>query len=167
MDRRHLLKLLGTTTAFAGLSRAELQALLTPGGTMPLQPLGVQLYTVRLEMENGVEQTLERVAAIGYEEVEFAGYFDHSPTEIREMLARTGLHSPAAHIQPAFETDAWARILDDANEAGHEYVVVASVPQRMRADLDGWRRTADAMTGAGERARAACRAVMSWMTHRN
>ena len=33
MDRRHLLKLLGTTTAFAGLSSAELEALLTPGGT--------------------------------------------------------------------------------------------------------------------------------------
>ncbi len=124
-------------------------------GSTPLQRLGVQLYTVRSEMENGVEPTLERVAAIGYEEVEFAGYFGHSPTEIRGMLARTGLRSPAAHIPPAFEVDAWARILDDANETGHEYVVVASIPQRMRADLDGWRRTAEAMTGAGERARAA------------
>ncbi len=123
--------------------------------TTRLQPLGVQLYTLRSEMEGRVEQTLERVAAIGYQEVEFAGYFGHSPTEIREILARTGLHSPAAHIQPAFETDAWAGILDDANEAGHEYVVVASVPQSMRADLDSWRRTAEAMTGAGERARVA------------
>ena len=32
MNRRHLLKLLGTTAAFAGLSAAELEALLTPGG---------------------------------------------------------------------------------------------------------------------------------------
>ncbi len=113
--------------------------------TTPLQPLGVQLYTLRSEMEGRVEQTLERVAAIGYQEVEFAGYFGHSPTEIRGMLARTGLRSPATHIQPAFETDAWARILDDANEIGHEYVVVASIPRSMRADLDGWRRTAEAM----------------------
>ena len=134
---------------------AALTAAGSGSGTTRLQPLGVQLYTVRSEMENGVEQTLERVAAIGYEEVEFAGYFGHTPTEIRGMLARTGLRGPAAHIQPAFETDAWARTLDDANEAGHEYVVVASIPQRMRADLDAWRRTAEAMTGAGERARAA------------
>ena len=126
-------------------------------GTMPIQPLGVQLYTLRSEMENRVEQTLERVAAIGYEEVEFVRflYFDHSPAEIRGMLARTGLRAPATHVDPTFETDAWARILDDANEAGHEYVVVASIPQSMRADLDSWRRTAEAMTGAGERARAA------------
>ena len=33
MDRRHLLKLLGTTAAFAGLTSVELEALLTPGGT--------------------------------------------------------------------------------------------------------------------------------------
>ena len=126
-------------------------------GTMPLQPLGVQLYTLRSAMAGRVEETLERVAAIGYQEVEFVRslYFAHSPTEIREMLARTGLHAPASHIAPTFETDAWARILDEANEAGHEYVVVASIPESMRADLDSWRRTAEAMTGAGERARAA------------
>lgn len=33
MDRRHLLELLGTTAAFAGLSPLKLAALLTPGGT--------------------------------------------------------------------------------------------------------------------------------------
>ena len=33
MDRRHLLKVLGTTAAFAGLTPPELEALLTPGGT--------------------------------------------------------------------------------------------------------------------------------------
>ncbi len=123
-------------------------------GTTALGPLGLQLYTVRSEMENGVEQTLERVAAIGYQEVEFAGYFGHSPAEIREMLARTGLRSPATHIALAIET-ALARILDDANTIGHEYLVVPSIPQSLRADLDGWRRTAATMTGAGEQARAA------------
>lgn len=122
-----------------------------------LEPLGVQLYTLRSEMDGRVEQTLERVAAIGYQEVELvrSQYFGHSPTEIREMLARTGLRAPASHIAPTFEPDAWARILDDANEVGQEYVVVASIPANMRADLDDWRRTAEAMTGAGERARAA------------
>ena len=126
-------------------------------GTTRLQPLGVQLYTLRSEMEGRVEQTLERVASIGYQEVELvrSQYFGHSPTEIREMLARTGLRAPASHIAPSFETDAWERILDDANEVGHEYVVVASIPLNMRANLDDWRRTAEAMTGAGERARAA------------
>ena len=151
-------------TGEAASGEAAMTAASGGSGATRLQPLGVQLYTLRSEMEGRVEQTLERVAAIGYQEVEFVRflYFDHSPTEIREMLARTremlartGLRAPASHIPPTFETEAWARILDDANEAGHEYVVVASIPESMRANLDGWRRTAEAMTGAGERARAA------------
>ncbi len=135
------------TASTAGAATGE-------SGTTALGPLGLQLYTVRSEMENGVEQTLERVAAIGYQEVEFAGYFGHSPAEIRGMLARTGLRSPATHIALAVET-ALARILDDANTIGHEYLVVPSIPQSLRADLDGWRRTAATLTGAGEQARAA------------
>jgi glucoside 3-dehydrogenase (cytochrome c) hitch-hiker subunit len=37
MDRRHLLKLLGTTAAFAGWTPLELEALLKPGGTQRAQ----------------------------------------------------------------------------------------------------------------------------------
>ena len=146
-----------TVPCEAAPGEAALTAAGSGSGTTRLQPLGVQLYTLRSEMEGRVEQTLERVAAIGYQEVEFvrSQYFGHSPTEIRGMLARTGLRAPASHIAPSFETDAWERILDDANEVGHEYVVVASIPLNMRANLDDWRRTAEAMTEAGERARAA------------
>jgi sugar phosphate isomerase/epimerase len=152
----------GTAAACSGESEAGAGEAGAAAGTAaaasmasPIGPIGVQLYTVRAEMTNGVESTLERVAAIGYEEVEFAGYFGHSPTEIREMLARTGLRSPATHIPPNFEVDAWSKILDDSNEIGHEYVVVASIPQSMRSSLDAWRETGAAMSRAGDRARSA------------
>ena len=38
----------------------------------------MQLYTVRAAMAMDVAATLQAVAGIGYEEVEFAGYFEHS-----------------------------------------------------------------------------------------
>ena len=145
----------GGAAEAAGEAAAPTSEATATSTASPIGPIGVQLYTVRSEMPNGVEATLERVAAIGYEEVEFVGYFGHSPSEIREMLVRTGLRSPSRHIAPDFEPDAWAQILDDANETGHQNVVVASIPQSMRSDLDAWRRTAEAMTRAGERARAA------------
>ena len=58
---------------------------------------GLQLYTVRASMAEDVEATLQAVAGIGYQEVEFAGYFDHSPAQIRALLDRYGLVSPSAH----------------------------------------------------------------------
>jgi sugar phosphate isomerase/epimerase len=116
-------------------------------------PLGLQLYSVRDEMERSVEATLEAVAAMGYAEVEFAGRFGHTPRQIRRMVADAGLAAPAAHIPPDFEPDAWSRSLDEAAAAGHRAVIVAWIPEPMRDSSDAWRRTAAAMAGAGARAR--------------
>src|SRR5207237_1083079 len=72
-----------------------------------IERVGLQLYTVRHEMEKDVEGTIARVAASGYREVEFAGYFKKTPAEIRAMLDRHGLTSPSAHIGSS-EPDAWS-----------------------------------------------------------
>ncbi len=53
-----------------------------------IQRLGMQLYTVRTEMEKDVDATLARVAALGYKEVEFAGYFKRTPAQIRDGLKK-------------------------------------------------------------------------------
>lgn len=160
MDRREVLKRLSAGAVALGWASPVGLASRPAGdatrGRLPdIGPLGVQLYTVRGEMEEDVEATLERVAAIGYEEVEFAGYFGHSPAEIRRMLERTGLKAPAAHVTEPLWNGTWARALDDAAEAGHEYVVIAWIPEQVRPDLDGWRRTAALLSDAGEQARAA------------
>ncbi len=77
MDRREFLA--SSATAIAAT------ASLSPG-LHPLSPLGLQLYTVRDAMQRDFEGTLARVARVGYREVEFAGYFDHSPVQVHDML---------------------------------------------------------------------------------
>lgn len=163
VTRREALKRLSALAAGAagasaldgGGGAAALTSTAKGGVARRLAPLGVQLYTVRDQMQRGVPSTLERVAAVGYEEVEFAGYFGHSPEEIRDMLAKVGLRAPATHIPATFETESWSRILDEAGRAGHDYVVVPSLPQEMRSSLDAWRRTAEMMSRAAEKAREA------------
>jgi len=116
-------------------------------------PLGLQLYTLRTEMERDVAETLARVAEIGYEEVEFAGYFGHSPSEIRRFLADAGLRAPSAHVDLNLVEEAWPATLEAAVAVGHEYVVVPSIPESMRTSLDDWRRSADRLTRAAAEAR--------------
>src|SRR6266487_3911696 len=48
--------------------------------------LGVQLYTVRDLMAKDFEGTLAKVAARGYAEVGFAGYFDPAPKAVKAIL---------------------------------------------------------------------------------
>jgi len=120
-----------------------------------LDRIGLQLYTVRTEMARELPGTLRRIAAIGYDEVEFAGYFGHPPAAVKAALADAGLAAPAAHVP--FETlDArWDQVLDAAAAIGHHTVLVAWTPPGVRADLDGWERLAERFNRAGERARAA------------
>ena len=106
-----------------------------------LEKIGLQLYTVRDQMKADFEGTLARVAEIGYKEVEFAGYFDHTPADVRAILDRHGLTAPSTHVGDT-SPEAWKASLDAAKTIGHEYIVVPWIPQERRLTLDGWKRVA-------------------------
>lgn len=120
-----------------------------------LDRIGLQLYTVRAEMARDFEGTLARVAGFGYREVEFAGYFERTPAQVKAALAAAGLDAPATHV--AFETlgDGWDGVLETSAAIGHTDVVVPSIPPGELRDLDGVKRVAERFNRAGERARAA------------
>jgi sugar phosphate isomerase/epimerase len=120
----------------------------------PLPPVGVQLYTVRALLKRDFEGTLAGLAAIGFREVEFAGYHGHTPQAVRAALGRAGLLAPSAHVEIDAVRDDLPRVLDAAAVMGHRYVVVAWLPERQRT-LDGYRAAADLFNRAGHEAGAA------------
>jgi sugar phosphate isomerase/epimerase len=77
-------------------------------------PLSVQLYSVRQQIAEDLEGTLERLAALGFENVEPYGAFVVGSDEYAAALAATGLSAPSAHAgvldlsdpSPAFEAAA-------------------------------------------------------------
>src|SRR5437667_10804915 len=86
--------------------------------------IGVQLYTVRDLMKQDFDGTLAKVAATGYKEVEFAGYFDHSPKHVRAAVDRRGLTAPSAHIDyKSLSDDKIPAVSEAAKVVGHEYLV--------------------------------------------
>src|SRR5690606_6047498 len=109
----------------------------------------------RAAMKADLPATLARVAGIGYREVEFAGYFDRSPVEIRDILAANGLRAPATHIPFARLDDGWAAALDDSRTMGHEWVVIPWLPAEARRTADDWRRLAERYDRAARQAREA------------
>jgi sugar phosphate isomerase/epimerase len=116
--------------------------------------VGLQLYTVRTEMGRDFEGTLARVAAIGYREVEFAGYFERSPAAVRKALNDTGLTAPATHVPGSSISRDWAHTLDDAAAIGCRYVVAAWIDAAERRSLDQWKVWAERFNRAGEQAAA-------------
>jgi sugar phosphate isomerase/epimerase len=116
--------------------------------------IGIQLYTVRGDLTRDVDGTLGRLAEIGFQEVEFAGYPEGTAKSLRRMLDRHGLTAPSSHVDfQALRRD-WDRTLDQAAIIGQHYVVVPSVPSNESRTTDDWKRIAALFNKAGETARA-------------
>ncbi|MDD6175443.1 MAG: sugar phosphate isomerase/epimerase [Firmicutes bacterium] len=58
---------------------------------------GIQLYSIRDLTEKNLEDALRQVSEIGYQSVEFAGFFGHSAEEVAAMLRRYGLKASGTH----------------------------------------------------------------------
>lgn len=138
MDRRQFL--LAAAVFAAGCSRESnpVAAAVTRSA-----PLGLQLYTVRDLMAEDVAATLALVAEVGYREVEFAGYFDIAPAEMRRLLADAGLAAPSTHIGYGDFVADVNGVVDHAAAVGHAFIVVPAVPDDERASLDDYRRHAE------------------------
>lgn len=148
MQRRHFLRNSSAVLAGSLLSSS-------PPGLGRIRPVGLQLYTVRTEMERDYEGTLARVASIGYREVEFAGYFGRTPEQVRSVLRANRLTAPAVHYEYGDLGEGWQQKLDAAAAIGHAYIVQAWIPAELRRTLDDWRRVAEAYNRAASQARAA------------
>src|SRR5689334_730391 len=119
-----------------------------------LDRIGLQLWTVRGEMQRDMAGTFQRLARIGYREVEFAGYFKRTPRQIRADLDAAGLTAVSTHGELDLVRKGWNEALDTAAELGLRYVTINWLPAEQRRTLDDWRRIADDFNAAGERARA-------------
>ena len=152
--RRNSLATLGVTAL--GIARRDAAAAsdaLAP--RRKLKRVGLQLHTVRDLMKADLAGTLAKVAAIGYKEVEFAGYFGRPPAQIRELLRRNGLSSPSAHLPFDTLQNNWQKALDDGKTAGHHWVTIASIPEEERRTLDDWKSHAALFNRAATQAKSA------------
>jgi sugar phosphate isomerase/epimerase len=59
--------------------------------------IAVQLYTLRDILPGHVESVLEKVASMGYQGVEFAGFYDIPSGEMKSLLTRLGLVAVSSH----------------------------------------------------------------------
>jgi sugar phosphate isomerase/epimerase len=141
MTRRSFLASTSAAAAllYTGLGRAASLGL----------PLGLQLYSVRTLLPKDYAGTLKQIGALGYKEVEAAGFFDHPVEQVKVAMTDAGLrcvsaHYPLGQLKPHLD-----EILPFCKSLGVGYVVCSSPmhqnPGAGKAPLtlDDWRWSAD------------------------
>jgi len=94
-------------------------------------PIGIQLYVVNGDLGKDAEATIKQIAAIGYKEVETAGFGSaKTAAALRKILDDNGLKCPSAHLP--LRLDNLQASFDDAHALGCTYAT-SSVPMRWLA----------------------------------
>ncbi|QJC50396.1 sugar phosphate isomerase/epimerase [Paenibacillus albicereus] len=95
--------------------------------------VGLQLYTLRDQTEKDFLGTIRKVADMGYEYVEFAGYFNTSPEDLNQVLKETGITAVSAHVglnfnDPDKMVSDLAEQIEYAKAIGLKYLVTPWAP---------------------------------------
>jgi sugar phosphate isomerase/epimerase len=145
--------------ASAGLTAASLLPLRAdPMG----KPIGIQLYTVAGPMKEDLRGTLQKIAEIGYREVETAGFGGVSAAEFRKLLDDVGLKCASCHL-PLADGDDPRMHFDNAGAVGARYAIASTMTNHKTgkngldvtnsADRSDFDRTVAEMNRLGEAAR--------------
>ncbi|WP_308634394.1 sugar phosphate isomerase/epimerase family protein [Paenibacillus silvisoli] len=104
-------------------------------------PPGLQLYTLRSETKDDMLGTLEKVARIGYRNVEFFGYGGIPTLVLRKALDHLGLSSVSTYVDLSDLEANLDRHLQDAGVLGIKYIVT-NAPKERFTDDDAFRKMA-------------------------
>jgi sugar phosphate isomerase/epimerase len=111
-------------------------------------PIGVQLFSVRTLLPTDYAGTLKQLGAIGYKEVEAAGFYNKPVEEVKAAMQAAGVRCVSAHYNLALLRQHLDEIIPFHKSLGVGYVTCSSAMHKDPSvkgplSLDDWRWTAD------------------------
>ena len=121
-------------------------------------PIGIEMYSVRDELQKDPQATVRAIAAMGYQGLEFyAPYFNWTPAQAKDMkklLDDLGIRCFSTHNDESFlRHDKIQSVIDLNHVLESKYVVMAS--SKPKPGIDGWKAVADELDSAAEKLEAA------------
>lgn len=106
-------------------------------------PVALQLYSIREDCTRDLPGCLKAVKEMGYDGVEFAGYYGRTAQELRQLLDENGLRVAGTHagfktVQP----DELQATIDFNKTIGNQNLVVPGLPPERRDSHEAWLETA-------------------------
>jgi sugar phosphate isomerase/epimerase len=97
-------------------------------------PVAIQMYTLREESEKDFVGTLKKVAEIGYQGVEFAGYYDMSAKELKKVIDGLGLTAASSHIPLEVLKNDLSKVITYQKEIGSSKIVCPFLAPELRTE---------------------------------
>ena len=128
------------------------------------QLTGIQLYSIRTDMNADPLGTLQKLASMGYKHVEHANYMNRkfygwTAGEFKKILNDLGMKMPSGHTVLGAQhwdsstkdfTDVWKYTVEDAAAMGQLFVISPSLEADSRKSLSGMQAFMEIFNKSGE-----------------
>ncbi len=119
-------------------------------GSLRASQIGLQLYSLRAQLQSDTPGTLDKVKAFGFQTVELAGTYSLTPEQFRQQLDARGLNAVSAHFPYERLRDDVEGVAHDAQVLGLKYVGCAWIPHTDPFDEKTCRAAAAVFNQAGQ-----------------
>ena len=112
--------------------------------------VALQLYSIRWDMEKDMDTTLKKVKEIGYDYVEFAGYYGHTAEEVKNMLDKYELECISVHQGTELFLKEGQNAIEYLKTIGARYCAIPWYNVDNLKGTEYWGKTVDEFTKVGK-----------------
>ncbi|MDD3766118.1 MAG: sugar phosphate isomerase/epimerase [Eubacteriales bacterium] len=112
--------------------------------------IALQLYSIRDEMEKDMDAALKAVKEMGYDFVEFAGYFGRSAQEVKELLDKHGLKCHSVHQAIGIFEKEGQSAIDFLKTIGAKYCAIPWYDVNELKGTEKWPETSELFNKVGK-----------------
>jgi sugar phosphate isomerase/epimerase len=103
--------------------------------------IGYQVYSAREEAAKDLAGTLKAIKAMGYDGVEFAGFYGHDAKAVKAMLDDAGLVAISHHVPFAAMCEDIFKVISDNRIIGCKYIAIPYLDEDTRPGSAGFAET--------------------------
>jgi sugar phosphate isomerase/epimerase len=122
----------------------------TQAGSLKPAQIGLQLYSLRAQLQADTPKALDEVKAFGFKTVELAGTYQLTPEQFKQQLDARGLNAISAHFPYERFRDDPEGVAHDAQILGLKYAGCAWIPHGEPFDEKTCREAIAVFNHAGE-----------------
>ena len=101
-------------------------------------PIAYQVYSARDEAQKDLDGVLSKIKAIGYDGVEFAGFYGHSADDVKAMLQKHGLTAVSSHVAVSLIQADMFGVISYHQKIGCGYIAIPFLGESDRPGAPGF-----------------------------
>ncbi|RCW74845.1 sugar phosphate isomerase/epimerase family protein [Saliterribacillus persicus] len=118
--------------------------------------IAIQLYSVRNHTEKDLTGTIKKLGEMGYEAVQFAGFFDTPAEELKKAMDEAGIVAAGSHMPyNSLTGDNLEASLEYNRKIGNDLIICPILPEELREDEGSYYRAAESLNEIGQKCKDA------------